>query len=305
MNRFQIYEICLPESCVMPSDNLSEPANEEFVARSSSADSGSEADRRVIFICIAGHQLLFQSLNIATYVAQQAIRAAKADNPDLLASLIRSAAILRLGHASMTCAAANMARTEYESCIRPMMAKASPDFSGLSSVDNWIFQIKISELKEVISARTGLWNGLDADCVLRALNDYKKADKVWWGEHGRIMHTLISGDKSLAQTEYKNQVEHGLKISFGDFREGLRRRAVLDEYDRFFSLRRGPVRRSQFRYNLKWIIAQMDQFQDERPALRDYWKDAVTEMFDVIDHPTGSQSVGHALPDKGVTSQSL
>ncbi|KLU21449.1 hypothetical protein EOS_36010 [Caballeronia mineralivorans PML1(12)] len=259
----------------------------------------------MIFICIAGHQLLFQSLNIATYVAQQAIRAAKADNPGLLANLIRSVAVLRLGHASMACATGNMTRAEYESCIRPMMMNASPDFSGLSSVDNWIFQMNISELKEVVSARTGLWNSVDAKRVLLALNDYKHADKVWWVEHGRIMHTLISGDKSLAQVEYKNQVEHGLRIAFGDFRDGLRRRAVLDAYDRFFVLRRGPVRRSQFRDNLKWCVAQMDQFQDERPELRNYWKDAVTEMFDVIDYPAGSQSAGHALPDEGVTSQSL
>jgi hypothetical protein len=245
--KYPIHFLSLPANCMMPT--AGGEVTENVLFKPPFPLPANENEELGLSTWILSHQVFFMSLNVATFAAHQAIKDKK---------WIERLIILRLGMVAYIGAAANLTKELYESYIRPAMRSMRSDFSGVSSIDNWEFDIAIKQLANI--------------------QDYDSADKMWWDYHTKIMGKLVSKPQSLAQIEYKRQMYAG---SFEDFKKVLRSPQALIENDRFFAVGRGTVSLPQFKHNFLQAISKAKDFQDNK--LSTYWENATQLIMDIFD----------------------
>lgn len=279
--RYPIHEILLPEGSFFPDPGAIVEAADPPLFSPPFPAPRTEAEARSLFLWINGHQLFFMSLDAAATATRRATSAVSGGDFLEARRWIERLLALRRGHVAFSATAANIPREIYESYVREAMRSMRADFSGVSSVDNWVFDRAMQELRAAL-ASPAIVEAPRVPDLRSALRKYQEIDRLWWIEHTRIIEALVSSPTSLAREEFERQQAAGSSRSYEEFRHILRTDRALEENDRFFAVRRAPVNLAQMRRNFEHILEIMHPHRDQSPAMVGHWEAAVPVMREIL-----------------------
>lgn len=236
---------------------------------------------------IYGHHAFIVCLAIASYAAEQVMHAATIGDLDSETTWMNRLAELRMGMAAFTCAAGNMPSDMYEGFIRREMEKVDSGFSGLSSLENWVFDEAVLQLKASLSARKDTLPEEQARVIRSLSAAYDAANRKWWEHHARLMRRLLTVPISLARKAAQDDALDK-QPHYNELKTKHRTPDRIETYDHFFACQRRPVSLAQFQRTTQLVLERIRPFQDPDPELQTFFTQAEKTMNEIIEERLGT-----------------
>jgi hypothetical protein len=219
---------------------------------SRSGNPRTDGEREAWFRWVVGHQHLFLYWIIEADVCKRVSGALRSGNADRAARLLGLATALRYGEIAAMVNCGNLPSEVYQAFLRPKMEAVRADFSARSAQDYLALEVATEEVHNAFRGLPDLPSHLS-----NARQAFRKVCTRWKEYHIEVAERLQPG-VSLAVLEYQRLRDQGLGLSFPQYVDQvIQGRQAMDDYDRFFGIRRARMSLEEFADTAVGILGQV------------------------------------------------